>query len=291
MKVVVAGVFLGVVGLLLGTPARAQRGGGFSGHFSGRMGAPRGFIGARSARMTPGPAMTFRHGGPPPRFIGTPPVVMVRPNFRARRVHPIVPHGFIGAPAAQFHPIPHNAFIDQTAAGFRFRRFHHGLAFCSPFFGFGFRTRHFGFFHRQFDCFPRLFVHPFFFPFVPGVAPSVVVVPSAVVPLTAGAEVLADRVQRLEETPASGAYRESAAAAGEAAPAQGASRPLTLLQLKDGSMYGLTDYWLEDGKLHYFTNYGGENSVPFDWIDLDKTVQLNSERDVEFVLRPKPTSR
>jgi hypothetical protein len=69
------------------------------------------------------------------------------------------------------------------------------------------------------------------------------------------------------------------------------ARPVTLLLLKNGWMYGLTDYWIEDGRLHYFTTYGGENSVPLEQIDFDKTVQLNAERGVEFVLRPKPQPR
>jgi hypothetical protein len=63
-----------------------------------------------------------------------------------------------------------------------------------------------------------------------------------------------------------------------------AERPITLLQLRDGSMYGLTDYWVSDGELHYTTTYGGQNSLPFERIDLEKTVQLNADRDAPFVL-------
>jgi hypothetical protein len=72
---------------------------------------------------------------------------------------------------------------------------------------------------------------------------------------------------------------------------QPASPPITLLVLKDGWMYGLVDYWLEDGRLHYITSYGGENSLPLERIDFDKTVQLNWERGIKFVLRPGPRSR
>ncbi len=68
------------------------------------------------------------------------------------------------------------------------------------------------------------------------------------------------------------------------------TEPLTLLELKDGYMYGLTDYWVKDGQLHYFTSYGAQNSVPIERVDLDKTVRLNWERGVEFVLRPMPSS-
>jgi hypothetical protein len=65
-------------------------------------------------------------------------------------------------------------------------------------------------------------------------------------------------------------------------------QPVTLLQLRDGTMYGLTDYWVEDGRLHYTTTYGGQDSIALDRIDLEKTVQLNSERGVAFVLRTRP---
>ena len=65
---------------------------------------------------------------------------------------------------------------------------------------------------------------------------------------------------------------------------------VTLLQLKNGWMYGLTDYWVEGDNLHYVTNYGGKNSVPLDLIDLATTIRLNSERGVEFSLHTKRQS-
>lgn len=68
-------------------------------------------------------------------------------------------------------------------------------------------------------------------------------------------------------------------------------RPVTLLQLYDGSMYGLVDYWVEDGQLHYTTTYGGQGSLGLDRVDLEKTVQLNADRGVQFVLHPKTSSR
>jgi len=60
--------------------------------------------------------------------------------------------------------------------------------------------------------------------------------------------------------------------------------PATLLQLRDGSMYGLVGYSAADGQLHYTTTYGAQNSVALDRIDLEKTVQLNAERGIQFVL-------
>jgi hypothetical protein len=65
---------------------------------------------------------------------------------------------------------------------------------------------------------------------------------------------------------------------------------ITLLQLKNGWMYGLTDYWVEGDNLHYVTNYGGKNSVPLDLIDFAATIRLNSERGVEFSLHAKRQS-
>ncbi len=70
-----------------------------------------------------------------------------------------------------------------------------------------------------------------------------------------------------------------------------AVRPITLLQLRDGSMYGLTDYWVKDGELHYTTTYGGQNSLPFERIDFEKTVQLKVDRGVPFVLPPQSVPR
>ena len=67
-------------------------------------------------------------------------------------------------------------------------------------------------------------------------------------------------------------------------------QPVTLLQLVDGPMYGLTDYWIEGDQLHYVTTYGGRNAVPIERIDFAKTAELNADQGVEFVLRPKSKS-
>jgi hypothetical protein len=96
----------------------------------------------------------------------------------------------------------------------------------------------------------------------------------------------------VEQVPAG----ETSMPAEEAAPPspggeQATARPITLLFLKTGWMYGVTEYWVEGDRLHYITTYGGENSVPLGQIDFARTVQLNAERDVEFVLRPKPQPR
>jgi hypothetical protein len=62
----------------------------------------------------------------------------------------------------------------------------------------------------------------------------------------------------------------------------------TILVLKDGSTYSVTDYWLESGRLHYVTTYGGANDIPVEQLDLQRTVDENAQRGVTFTLRPAP---
>lgn len=83
---------------------------------------------------------------------------------------------------------------------------------------------------------------------------------------------------------------EAATVTADETSAPDAAQQVTLLQLKDGSMYGLTAYWVEGGELHYVTNYGGANAITLDRIDLAKTVQLNASHGQAFVLQEKPAS-
>jgi hypothetical protein len=69
----------------------------------------------------------------------------------------------------------------------------------------------------------------------------------------------------------------------EAATAPG---PLTVIYFKDGSSYGVRDYWMDAGQLHYVTSYGGENSVDADRVDLQRTVDENAKNGIDFTLRP-----
>lgn len=63
-----------------------------------------------------------------------------------------------------------------------------------------------------------------------------------------------------------------------------AEQPVTLLQLRDGSMYGLIRYWVGGGRLHYVTDYGGEDDLPLERIDFAKTTQLNASRGTPLIL-------
>jgi len=64
-----------------------------------------------------------------------------------------------------------------------------------------------------------------------------------------------------------------------------------VLFLKDGTVYAITDYWIADNKLHYVTNYGGENSIPLDQLDIQRTVDVNAKRGINITLRPTPQSQ
>ena len=233
--------------------------GGFSGRFSGHFGG--GFARSRPA-PTPGPMRPrravvrpgFSSASIPAPLLPTPPVVR-RPLLFARRFVPFAfrrPFGFFA--------------LNQ---GF-------GLSFCSSFFGFGLPPRHF-FFNGFFNCFPE----PFLVPFAPVAEPVLIESAPAIV---------AQQSPLAGQATSKGAIVEDnsseAQAFGSARP--GCERSLTLLQLQDGSMYGLTEHWIEGGQLHYRTSYGGENAVPFEQIDFDKTIELNAECGVEFALRPKP---
>lgn len=302
-----------------------RMGGGFSSrgsfHFSGRVSgrpsgrstAPRSFSLPGSVRMNgmPGPILPGTRGAlGSPRNVFALPTVPVRGRVVPRPVVVTparVPLGVIQS--SRVFPFVRRPFIVRPFAPIFFRQiifFHPGFGFpfCSPIFGFGFGSRHlllngsFGCFGSPFFCDP--FFQPCFVPFAPAFAAPVLVVPPAVgfagefvpVPVTGQ---FVDRPERGEANAFSEAGETDAALPAENTPASEISSsvtgksevPVTLLQLKDGSMYGLTDYWVEDDRLHYVTNYGGENSVPLEDIDFASTIQLNDEQGTEFSLYRK----
>ena len=69
------------------------------------------------------------------------------------------------------------------------------------------------------------------------------------------------------------------------------SKPMVILFLNDGSSYGVTDYWLANGELHYVTTYGGENKIPVEELDLQRTVDANATRGVNFTLYNEPARK
>lgn len=133
------------------------------------------------------------------------------------------------------------------------------------------------FFHRPFfsPFIHRRFFGGFFTPFVPVFGPGLVI----------ESEQAAKQVPA--EQPEAGRAQKAPEAAPTPGPAERGPVPLTLLMLTDGSAYGVIDYWLDAGRLHYLTPSGRENSVLLERIDLYGTVKANWERGVEFTLRPQ----
>jgi hypothetical protein len=84
----------------------------------------------------------------------------------------------------------------------------------------------------------------------------------------------------------------SAPATSSAAPASTPTPapPATTIYLKDGTSYEVMSYWLDAGKLHYITNYGGETSIDMSQLDLQRTVDENALRGANFTLRPAPAA-
>jgi hypothetical protein len=62
-------------------------------------------------------------------------------------------------------------------------------------------------------------------------------------------------------------------------------RQLTILLLKDDTGYLAIDYWLEGTKLHCLTLDGEHRVMPLGKLDLNETVRVNRDRNVEVVLR------
>lgn len=68
------------------------------------------------------------------------------------------------------------------------------------------------------------------------------------------------------------------------------------LFLKNGGILNVTDYWLVDDQLHFTViEQAGtkpvEQSIPFDALDLQKTVDSNTARGFRFVLRNEPVDQ
>lgn len=65
------------------------------------------------------------------------------------------------------------------------------------------------------------------------------------------------------------------------------------LFLKDGTILSVTDYWVVDSELHFtiveaIGQKPVEHSVPFEELDLQKTVDANTARGFRFILRNEP---
>jgi hypothetical protein len=71
------------------------------------------------------------------------------------------------------------------------------------------------------------------------------------------------------------------------------TRELPQLYLKDGTVYKVTDYWLVSGQMHFTTldeqaTKSVEHVIPFEDLDLERTIDVNTRMGFRFVLRNAP---
>lgn len=91
-----------------------------------------------------------------------------------------------------------------------------------------------------------------------------------------------------------GAYSNSPSP--DAGSGSGAAGPNTaantsaVIYLNDGTSFAVTDYWVSDYQLHYVVDGARENVIALDQIDVQRTVDENAARGVNFTLRPAPDS-
>jgi hypothetical protein len=64
-----------------------------------------------------------------------------------------------------------------------------------------------------------------------------------------------------------------------------------VIYLRDGSGYGVSDYWIADGMLHFVTTYDSEKSVVLADVDWQRTVDDNAARGVYFNLSYAPSKQ
>lgn len=68
---------------------------------------------------------------------------------------------------------------------------------------------------------------------------------------------------------------------------QNQKQTIVELALSDGTIFGVTSYWLAHDRLYYVTTYGIQTSISIGRLDLQKTVDLNWKRGVAFTLTPQ----
>ena len=73
----------------------------------------------------------------------------------------------------------------------------------------------------------------------------------------------------------------------------GVDQDLVWLYLKDGTVYGVTDYWFVNGEVHFNSievdgTKRAERVVPYDDLDVQKTIYMNTHRGFRIVFRDEP---
>ena len=70
-----------------------------------------------------------------------------------------------------------------------------------------------------------------------------------------------------------------------------AAKSLTLLALRNETIYAVTDYWLDGDRLDYLLPSGNRGICALNELDLVRTTQLNSERGVAVTFSDVPPTR
>ncbi len=92
------------------------------------------------------------------------------------------------------------------------------------------------------------------------------------------------RSQSLPVTPAS--YVESSQPAAQVSTQPNPEPPMTIIALKSGAAIVASQYWLQGGAMRCISA-SGEQNFPLEQVDLYRTMSLNRERNVEFVLQSR----
>jgi hypothetical protein len=62
-----------------------------------------------------------------------------------------------------------------------------------------------------------------------------------------------------------------------------------LLYMKDGSVFAASDYWVENGNLHYVLSTGAEKMVDLDQVDIKRTIAENVDLGTQVTFKPRPS--
>jgi hypothetical protein len=73
----------------------------------------------------------------------------------------------------------------------------------------------------------------------------------------------------------------------------GGERDLIWLYFKDGTVYGVSDYWFVNGQVHFRMaeddpTKPAEHVIPYDQLDVQKTIYVNTRRGFRIVFRDEP---
>jgi hypothetical protein len=81
-------------------------------------------------------------------------------------------------------------------------------------------------------------------------------------------------------------YAQSSQPVAQLSAPPNAEPPMTIVALKSGAAIVASQYWLQGGAMHC-VSASGEQKLPLEQVDLYRTVSLNRERNVEFILQSR----